>query len=122
MYILNSDKEDSDVPSHRSPIVIVQDAPLPMHLEEVHSSPVMKKVPSERHSMIQEEEHPSNYNIEEIFDAFTFNLYKKEVSQKRVQNVNQSDGTMEEIQEDEVLFEKTDEGPVIVATTSSNLS
>ena len=29
---------------------------------------------------------------------------------------------MKEVQEDEVLFEKTDEDPVIVATTSATLS
>ena len=51
-----------------------------MHLEEVHSSPAMKKIQSERYSMIQEEDHPSSYNIEEIFYAFTFNLCRKEVS------------------------------------------
>ena len=78
MYNLDSDKEDSEVPSRRSPTLI--EAPLPEHLEEVHSSPVMEKIPSERHSVIHEEENPSSYNIEEIFDAFTFNLYKKEVS------------------------------------------
>ena len=38
MYCVDSDREDSDVPSHRSPTVILYDAPLPMHLEEVHSS------------------------------------------------------------------------------------
>ena len=107
--ILDSDQEDSDVPSPRSPTLILQDAPLPVHLEEVHSSPVTKKNPSERHSMIQEEEHPSSYNIEEIFDSFTFNLYK-------------NDETMKEVQEDEVLFEKIDENPVTVATTSTTLS
>ena len=84
MYNLDSNKEDSDVPSHRSTTLILQDAPLLVHLEEVHSSLVMEKIPSKRHSVIQEEEHPSIYNIEEIFDAFTFNLYKKEVSWKRV--------------------------------------
>ena len=94
MYSLNSDKEDSDVPSHRSPTLILQDAPLPMHLEEVHSSLVMEKIPSERHSIIQEEENPSSYNIEEICDAFTLNLYKKEVIRMRIQNEKQSDGTM----------------------------
>ena len=52
MYSLDSDKEDSNMPSHRSPTVILHDAPLPMHLEEVHNSPVMKKIPYERHSMI----------------------------------------------------------------------
>ena len=75
-----------------------------MHVEEVHSSPVMKKTSFERHAVIQEEEHPSSYNIEEIFDAFTFNLYKKEVSWKRIRNEKQNDGTMKEIQEDEVFF------------------
>ena len=45
-----------------------------MYLEEVHSSPITENIPSERNSMIQEEDHPSSYNIEEIFDAFTFNL------------------------------------------------
>ena len=74
MYILESGNEDLDMPSHRSPTVIVHDAPLPMHLEEVHSSVVTKKIPSERNSVIQEEEHPSTYNIKEIFYVFTFNL------------------------------------------------
>ena len=40
------------------------DAPLPMHLEEVQSSSVIEKILSERHSVIQEEDHPSIYNIE----------------------------------------------------------
>ena len=82
----------------------------------------MEKIPSEMHSMTHEEENPSSYNIEEIFDAFTFNLYKKEVSRKRVRNEKQNDETMKEIQEDEVLFEKIDEDLVIVATTSIALS
>ena len=36
--------------------------------------------------------------------------------------MKQSDGTMKEIQEDEVLFEKIDEDRVTVATTSIALS
>ena len=87
IYNVDSDKKDSDMPSHWSPTIIVHDSPLPMHLEEVHSSRVTDKILSEMNSMIQEEEHPFIYNIEEIFDAFTFNSYKKEVSQKRIQNV-----------------------------------
>ena len=122
MYSLNSKKEDSYVPSHQSPTIIVHDGPLLMHLEEVHSSPVTEKIPLKRHSMIQEKDQPSNYNIEEIFDAFTFNLYKKEFSWKRVCSVKQNDGTMKEIQEDEVLFEKIDEDSVTVVTTSTNLT
>ena len=122
MYNHDSDGEDLDVPSHRYPTIIMHDSPLPMHLEEVHSSPVPKKILFERHSMIQEEDNPSSYYIEEIFDAFTFNLYKNEVSQKRIRSVKLNDGTMKEIQEDDVLFEKTDEDPVIVATTSTFLT
>ena len=93
-----------------------------MHLEEVHSTPITEKVPYERHFVIQEEYHPSSYNIEEIFGAFTFNLHKKEVNQKRVQKVKQSDGTLEEMQEYEVLFEKTNEDPVLVAIASTILT
>jgi hypothetical protein len=55
-----------------------------MHMEEVHSSPVMEKIPPEKNLVIQKEDHPSSYNIEEIFDTFTFNLCRNEVSRKRV--------------------------------------
>ena len=35
---------------------------------------------SERHSQVQEEEEdPLSYNINEIFEAFTLNIFKKEV-------------------------------------------
>ena len=95
MCSLDSDKEDSEVPSHWSPTLI--EAPLPEHLEEVHSSPTMEKILSERHSIIHEEENPSSYNIEEIFDAFIFNLYKKERSRKRIWNEKKNGGTMNEI-------------------------
>jgi hypothetical protein len=54
MYSLDSNNEYSKVPSHRSPTFILQDAPLPMHSEEVHNSPVTEKVLFERHSVIQE--------------------------------------------------------------------
>ena len=72
--------------------------------------------------MVQEEDHPSSYNIKEIFGAFTFNLHRKEGSWKNVRKVKQSDGTFEDMQEDEVLFEKIDEYHVVVATTSTTLS
>ena len=84
MYTLDSDREDSEVPSRRSPTLI--EAQLPEHQEEVHSSPTTDKIISERNSVIHGEENPSSYNIEEIFEAFAFNLYKKEVSRKRVLN------------------------------------
>ena len=54
MQNLDLDREDSDVPSHRSPTVVIHDTPLPMHLEEVHSPRIMEKVSSKRHSVIQE--------------------------------------------------------------------
>ena len=63
-----------------------------------------------------------SYNIDEIFEAFTFNLCKKEVSQKRIRNEKQNDGTYKEVQEDEVLFERIEQGPIMVATASATLS
>lgn len=122
MYNLDLDGEYLGVPSHRSPTIVIHDDPLPMHLEEVHSSPITEKVPSERHLVIHEEEHTSSYNIEEIFGAFTFNLFRKEVSLKRVRKVKQNDGTMEEMKKDEVMFEKTNEYLVTIATTSIALT
>ena len=53
MHNLDSYKEDLEVPSHRSPTLI--EAPLPDNLEEVHSSPAMEKIPSERNLVIHEE-------------------------------------------------------------------
>ena len=63
-----------------------------------------------------------NYNIDEVFEAFTFNLCKKEVSRKWIRNERQNDGTYKEVQEDEVLFERIEEDPVTVATTLAALS
>ena len=93
-----------------------------MHMEEVHNSPITEKVPSKRNSMVQEEDHPSSYNIEEIFHAFAFNLDRKEVIWKRVRKVKKKNGTLEDMQEDEVLSEKTVEDPLTIATTSATLT
>ena len=49
-------------------------------------------------------------------------MYKKEVSGKSVRSEKQNDGIIKEVQEDEVLFEKTDKDPITVATTSISLS
>ena len=84
MYSIDYDREDSEVPSHRSPTLI--EAQFPENQEEVHSYPTTEKIKYERHLIIQDEENPSSYNIEEIFETFTFNLHKKEVSRKRVRN------------------------------------
>ena len=39
-----------------------------------------------------------------------------------IRNEKQSDLTLKEVQEDEVLFERTDEDPIIVVTASAALS
>ena len=36
--------------------------------------------------------------------------------------MKKNDGTFKEVQEDEILFEKTDEDPITVATASTTLS
>ena len=70
----------------------------PKELDEVHSSLTADKNQSERHSQIQQiEEDQLNYNIDEVFEAFTFNLSKKEVSRKWIRNEGQDDGTYKEV-------------------------
>ena len=86
MYSIDSDQVRSEMPSCRSPTLIKVQIP-EIH-EEVHGSPTMEKNTSERNLVIQEEENPLSYNIKEIFEAFTFNAFKKEVSRKRVCNEN----------------------------------
>lgn len=121
LYKIDSDKRDSKVSSRQTPTLI--GTQVPEQLEEVHSSPTTDKNKSERHSHVQqEEEDPLSYNIDEIFESFTFNLHKKEVSRKRVRSKKQNDGTVKEVQEDEVLFEKTNEDMITVATTLATLS
>ena len=76
LYNIESNEKHSEVSSRRTPTMIENQ--VPEQLDEVHSSPTTDKNQSERHSQVQqEEEDPLNYNIDEIFDAFTFNLCKK---------------------------------------------
>ena len=82
----------------------------------------MENVSFERHYVVQEEDHPSSYNIEETFGDFNFNLCRKEISRKSVRSVKHNDGTMKAVQENEVLFEKIDKDPMTVATTSTTLN
>ena len=85
LYNIESDRKDSDVSTRQTPTLVENQ--VPEQLEEVHSYPITDKNQSERHSQVQqEEEDPSSYNIHEIFEAFTFNLYKREVSQKSIRN------------------------------------
>lgn len=121
LYIIESDRKYSEVSSRRSPTLV--EVQVPDRPKEVHNSPNTDKNQSESHSQVQqEEEDPSSYNIDEIFEAFTFNLYKKEVSRKRIGNEKQNDGTLKEVQEDQILFAKTDEDPIIVAIALAALS
>ena len=121
LYSIESNGKDSEVSSRRTPTLVENQ--VPEQLEEVHSYLTMDKNRSKRHSQVQqEEEDPSSYNIDEIFESFTFNLYKREVSRNRIRNEKQSDGTLKEVQEGEVLFERTDEDPITVATASATLS
>ena len=121
LYNIESNEKHSEVSSQRTPTMIENQ--VPEQLEKVHSSLTTDKNQFERHSQVQQEEEDLlSYNIDEIFETFTFNIYKKEVSQKRIRNEKQNDGTFKEVQEDEVLFERIDEDPVTVATSSAALS
>ena len=92
LYSIESNEKHSEVSSRRTLTMIENQ--VPKQLDEVHSSSTMDTNKSERHSQVQqEEEDPLNYNIDEIFEDFTFNLCKKEVSRKRIRNERQNDGT-----------------------------
>ena len=92
LYNIKSHGKDSEVSSRQNPTLVEN---VPKKPEEVHSSLTTDKNQSKRHSQVQqEEEDPSSYNIDEIFEAFTFNLYKREVSRKRIKNEKQDDGTL----------------------------
>jgi hypothetical protein len=96
LYKIESNGKGSEVSSRRTPTLVENQ--VPKQLEEVHSYPKMDKNQSGRHSQVQqEEEDPLSYNIDEIFEAFTFSLHKKEVSQKRIRNEKLSDETLKEV-------------------------
>ena len=76
LYNIQSNEKHWEVSSQRTPIMIENQ--VLEQLDEVHSSPTTDKNQFERHSQVQqEEEDPLNYNIGEIFEAFTFNLCKR---------------------------------------------
>lgn len=118
LYNIESNEKHSEVSSQRTPTMIENQ--VPEQLDEFYSSLTADKNQFERHSQIQQaKEDQLNYNIDEVFKAFMFNLCKQEVSRKRIGNVRQNDGTYKEVQEDEILFESIEEDRVIVATTST---
>ena len=76
LYNIEIDGKYSEVSSRKTPNLVENQ--VPDKPEEVHNSPTTDKNQSGRHSQVrQEEEDPSSYNIDEIFEAFTFNLYKR---------------------------------------------
>ena len=68
------------------------------------------------------EQVPSGYNIEEVYDSFTFDLHMREVSRKKFRKFKEDDGTVKNIIEDEVLFKRTNEDLMLIATTSVALN
>jgi hypothetical protein len=72
--------------------------------------------------VVPEQESPLGYNIEDIFDSFTFYLHQREVSRKKFKKVKENDGTLRDIIDDEVLFERTDEDLMMVAEASIALN
>lgn len=90
--------------------------------EEINSSHATFNTPLERHYSnnvgILVAKGPSSYNIEEIFGSFTFDLHRKEVKRKKFWMVKERDGQVREINEDEVLFYKIDEDPMLISTAS----
>ena len=73
LYNIESNEKHSEVSSRRTPTMIENQ--VPEQLDEVHSSPTADKNQFERHSQVQQEEEDQlNYNIDEVFEAFTFNL------------------------------------------------
>ena len=90
------------------------------------SSHATVKIPSKKHfsnnSVVPKQEGPSIYNIEEVFGSFTFYLHWREVSRRMFRKVKEADGNLRDINEDKVLFERTDEDPMLVAITLDALS
>ena len=73
-------------------------------------------------SVVPKQEGPSSYNIEEVFGSFTFDIHQRELSRKKFKKVKEDDGTMREINEDEFISKRSDEDPMLVATTLVALS
>ena len=81
LYNIYSDNEDTAWPSSQTPSLIRKITPPPNHGEEMDSSQATINIPPEKHcsnnSMAPEQEGPSSYNIQEVFDSFTFDLHQR---------------------------------------------
>ena len=86
LYNIESNEKHLEVSSRRTPTMIENQ--ISEQLDEVYSSSTTDKNQSERHYQVQQEEEEDsfNYNIDEVFKDFTFNLCKKEVSWKQIRN------------------------------------
>lgn len=126
LYNIDSDNEDIACASSRTPSLIREIIPPLEQGEEMDSSHATVKIPSDKHCsnnlVILKQEGPSSYNIEEVFSSFTFDLHRRESSRKKFRKVKEDDGTMRDINEDEILFQRNDEGLMLVAIASAALS
>lgn len=122
LYNIDFDNENSNYASSQTPSLIKEAFSPHEQGEEMTIYWATVNISSENHlsnnSMMPEPEGPSSYNIEEIFGCFTFDLHRKEVSKKKFWKVKESDGTLKDINEDEVLYERTDEDPMLIDTSS----
>ena len=91
MYDIDSDDKGIESISNQTPFIVRQIYPPPMNDEKIINSLITMNISFKIHcfvnSVILEEEHPSSYNIEEIFGSFIFDLHKREVSQKKFRKV-----------------------------------
>ena len=92
MYDIDSDDVGAKLVSSQIPFIVRKITPPRRNDEEINNSSIIEKISSKRHCsinlVIPKEEHPSSYNIEEIFGSFTFKLHRREVSWKKFRKVN----------------------------------
>ena len=126
LYNIEAENEDIACASSENPSFIREITPPLDQGEEMDSSHATVKIPLEKHfsnnSVVPKQEGPSRYNIEEVFCSFTFDLHWREVIRRKFRKVKEDDGIMWHINEDEVLFERIDEYPMLVAIALVALS
>lgn len=104
LYNIEFDNKNFDYASSRNPSLIKEVSSPHEQGEERPSYWTTVRISLEKHisnnSMILEPQVPSSYNIEEIFGSFTFDLHRKEVNKIKFWKVNETDGTLREINKD----------------------
>ena len=78
LYNIDSENDDSDNALSQAPSLMKEDSSPHEQGEEIHSSQDTINIPLERHCSnnvgILVPKGPTSYNIEEIFNSFTFDL------------------------------------------------